>query len=185
MSTGSASLDRRRMLAYQRLAAAFTYPDEGFFAVFPELESQKDRLQRDYDRLFRALEIWLYGTEHLARSEFQKSNYLSDIMGFYRAFGLEPSLDRADSLSCLLEFMHVLIFKTLAASERGNASDQAERIDICRQAQSKFFREYVFPSGEKIARSVLEKSDNGFYGAICREMLGFMEKEKLRFGEKR
>lgn len=178
MSTGSALPDRERLLKYKFYAVAFSYPDEEFFKTFPDLKRNKEILVSEYDRLFRAQEIWLYATEYLAENEFQRSNYLSDIMGFYRAFGLEPNSDRPDSISTEFEFMHYLIFKTLYALDGNNKKDSKRKSMICRDAQIKFFKEYVHASAKKIAEAIVSRTENGFYKNISLEMLDFLDAEK-------
>lgn len=179
MCNESVSHDKKRMLKYKTFAAAFSYPDDSFFKFFPKLSSEKENLIYDYDKLFRVNEIWLYGTEYLAKNEFQKSNYLSDIMGFYQAFGLKPDKDRPDSLSCELEFMHYLIFKKAHAIESEDSTDAEEKASICSDAQSKFFTEHLYPAARKIAETIISKSENNFYTEIAEEMLEFLESERV------
>lgn len=180
--TESVSVDRERMLEYKAFAVAFSYPDDGLFAVFPELSSKKEDMISEYDRLFRASELWLYGTEHLASNNFQRSNYLADIMGFYRAFGLEPDADRPDSLSCELEFMHYLILKESHAAEAGDSADAREKVSICLDAERKFFTEHLHPAAKKIAAAIISMSNNDFYVKISEEMLEFLESERKILG---
>ncbi len=171
-------VDKDRMLEYKAFAVAFSYPDDGLYAVFPELSSRKEDMLSEYDRLFRANGVWLYGTEHLATNDFQRSNFLADIMGFYRAFGLEPDTDRPDSLSCELEFMHYLILKGSHALESGDSADAKEKAAICLDAERKFFIEHLHPAAKKIAEAVMSRSSNDFYVNISGEMLEFLESEK-------
>ncbi|MFQ6042717.1 MAG: molecular chaperone TorD family protein [Candidatus Poribacteria bacterium] len=198
MYTESASVDKERMLKYKTFAAAFSYPDDSFFAFFPNLSSEKENLISEYDGLFRANEIWLYSTEYLAKNEFQRSNNLADIMGFYRAFGLEPNGDRPDSLSCEFEFMHFLIFKKVYALESEDDADAEEKAFICLDAQKKFFAEHLYPAAIKIAGAIIAKTkkewrenvppqtpnleENNFYIKIAHEMLQFLESEKKLLG---
>ncbi|GFP18844.1 hypothetical protein HKBW3S03_00349 [Candidatus Hakubella thermalkaliphila] len=185
MSTGSVSLDldRERILKYKRLAVALSYPDGDFMVFFPELSPWRDELVAEYDRLFRVDEIWLYGTEHLAENEFQRASMLADIMGFYRAFGLEPSKDRPDSLACELEFMHYLIFKRLYALESNHIAHAPEKALVCLDAQKKFFTEHLYSAAKKIAGSIISQTENAFYREIAQEMLTFLESE-ARFLER-
>lgn len=180
--TESVSVDKERMLKYKRFATAFSYPDEGFFAFFPELLPEKKRIVSEYDRLFRANEIWLYSTEYLAKNEFQKLNYLADIMGFYRAFGVEPDKDRPDSLSCVLEFMHYLVFKRLHALRGDDSRDAKEKFFICLDAEKKFFADYLYLPGLKIAEVMGAKTANNFYVKLANEMGQFLRSEKRFLG---
>ena len=166
--------NRQRMSEYKALAIAFSYPDKKFFNFFPEFSDDKEKLCREYDRLFRVKEIWLYGAEYISEHEFQRSNYLADISGFYRAFGLEVSKDRPDSLEALLEFMHYLIFKeTNAPSE--------EKAEICADAQRKFFNEYISPMAKAVAQSMITQAENTFYKDIACQMQEFMVCEEEFF----
>jgi TorA maturation chaperone TorD len=181
MFTDSASPDRERMLVYRTFAAAFSYPGDNLFRLFSLTTEEKKELPIEYDRLFRAKDIWLYGTEHTALNEFQRVQYLSDIMGFYKAFGLEPENDRPDSLHIELEFMHYLIFKKLQALEKEEA-DSNEKVFICFDAQKKFFNEYLYPAAGKIAKAIISQSKNNFYVETATDMLEFIESEKKFFG---
>ena len=123
--------DDQRMRQYKTLAAAFSYPDDSFFDHFPDLMDDKQSLMVEYDRLFRTGIVWIYSAEHLAKNEFQRANILSDIMGFYTAFGLEPDKERPDSITCELEFMYGLIFKRNRVCQGLITDNAKEKIDIC------------------------------------------------------
>ncbi len=178
MSTESVSLDKKRMLEYKKFAVLLSYPEDELFSFFPDLLSEKEKLCLEYDKLFRANEVWLYGTEYISTNEFQKSNKLSDIMGFYRAFGIEPGNDRPDLLSSELEFMYYLIFKKLKASEIKEDDEADERASICLDAQKKFFSKYLWLSAKKISEKIISKSENGFYTGIAEQLLKFLKSEK-------
>ena len=140
---------------------------------FPELTPEKESLIREYDRLFRVKEIWLYGAEYTSEHEFQKSNNLSDISGFYKAFGLEIDNDRPDSLEAELEFMHYLIFKEI------NAPDK-EKAETCADAGRKFYAEHLSPTAKAIAQKIIAETENDFYKtAACGILEFFAEEEKL------
>ena len=163
-------LQKKRMYTYKMLSVAFSYPDKDFFEFFPELIPKKESLIREYDRLFRAKEIWLYGTEYTSEHEFQRSNNLSDISGFYRAFGLEIDNDRPDSLEAELEFMHYLIFKEIKAPDK-------EKAQICADAQRKFFTEHLSPMAKAIAQKIIAETENDFYKTAAGDILEFFAKE--------
>lgn len=173
-SIKNSELNKQRMFQYKTLAVAFSYPDNKFFDFFPELASEKNTLIREYDRLFRAKEIWLYGTEYMSEHEFQRSNYLSDISGFYKAFGLEVSEDRPDGLNAECEFMHYLIFKEMKAPSN-------QKAEICQDAQRKFFSEHLSPMAKMIAQKVIAATENYFYKNIASEMIEFLGKEERFF----
>ncbi len=184
-STGSGSAlskveraDNERMLEYKKLAIAFSYPDDSFFAFFPQISQEPEALRLEYDRLFRSSEVWLYGSEHTAENEFQRAQNLADINGFYRAFGLEPDKDRPDALSCELEFMHYLIFKKLHALKDKNKPGNRAKASTCLGAEKKFFSEHLYPAAKSIARKITSQAKDGFYLAASQELLKFLEAEE-------
>jgi TorA maturation chaperone TorD len=175
-SSGSALLNpaqagQGRTVKYKILSAAFLYPDNNLFDIFPDVCPDREKLQAEYDRLFRAKEIWLYTTEYLAENEFQRADCLADIMGFYRAFGMDSNKDRPDALPSVLEFMYYLIFK----EQRAQATENAL---ICLEAQKKFFTQYVYSPAKKIAETIMAQTQNNFYKEMAEELLEFIESEK-------
>ncbi len=175
--------DDQRMRQYKTLAAAFSYPDDSFFAHFPDLMDDKQSLMAEYDRLFRAGKVWLYGAEYLVKNEFQRANILSDIMGFYTAFGVEPDKERPDSITCEMEFMYALILKRDRASQLP-ADDQAkEKIDVCLDAEKKFFIKHLEPAAVLIAEKIISESENCFYVNIAKDMLEFLASEREYFAQ--
>jgi TorA maturation chaperone TorD len=173
--------DQESMNKFKLFAAAFSYPDEKFFDAFPQFKTEQEELVQEYDRLFRASEVWLYMTEYMAKNEFQKSNYLSDIMGFYHAFGVEPDKDRADNLTSAFEFMHYLVFKAFYASQQKQKC-RTENALVCIDALRAFFGDYVYLPARKISTAVISKTKHSFYRMMAQELLEFLEQEKELFG---
>jgi TorA maturation chaperone TorD len=163
-------LNKERMLKYKTLSVAFSYPDGNFFKFYPKTLERKEELLREYDRLFRANDVWLYSCEYIAENEFQRVQALADINGFYRAFGLETSCDRPDALTCELEFMHYLILKEMKAPDK-------EKRTICLDAQNKFFNEHLYLAGKKMLERVLSHTENNFYKEIAKQLLIFLDYE--------
>lgn len=179
MSTESALLDYQRMQTYKKFSQGFSYPREELFEYYPEWRGKKREILVSYDRLFRSLNIWLYTAEYLSENEFQKANLLSDIMGFYRAVGVEPDNDRPDSLNQELEFMYYLIFKRLYALE--NEIEQAqEKADLSQQIQKKFFFSHLYPGAKQIIEKISELRLEGgnFYSWLFQELNEFLNEEK-------
>ena len=170
-------LNKERLSKYKSLAVAFSYPEGSFFDFFTEASGEKGELIREYDRLFRAKDIWLYGTEYMSEHEFQRSNYLSDISGFYKAFGLEVSSERPDALNAELEFMHYLIFKESKAPTQ-------EKAEICLDAQKKFFTEHLSPAAKAIAQKIIATTENPFYKNAASELIDFLSQEEEFFNTK-
>ena len=170
------------MVGYKTWAVAFSYPNADFFAHLPQLTDQRQSLVSEYDRLFRAGLVWLYGAEHLVKNEFQRANLLSDIMGFYTAFGLEPDLERPDSISCEMDFMHYLIFKRYRLRVESIDNDLQDKAEICRDAERKFFVEHLEPAATRIAGQILENTNHQFYVQAAEGLLDFLSREREYFG---
>jgi TorA maturation chaperone TorD len=171
-------IDAQRMLQYKTFAVSFSYPDDNFFMHFPQLLKERQNLTAEYDRLFRTGKVWLYGAEYLAENEFQRANLLSDIMGFYKAFGLEPDRERPDSITCELEFMHVLIIKRDRIRKGLITIETNAKIDTCRDAERKFFSEHLALVAKQIAENIITKSKNQFYTQTASALSEFIEHEK-------
>lgn len=166
-----------RIFQYKRFSVALSYPDAEMVAFFPEQAPYQQHLALEYDRLFRSAGIWLYGAEHMAQNEYQRVALLADIMGFYRAFGVEPRHERPDALRCELEFMHYLIFKEQRALIDGSLPEAEEKAAICLEAQKKFFAGHLYPAATKVAKAIVAQSREPFYCQIATELLAFLEEE--------
>ncbi len=174
-------VDADRIFAYRAWAAAFSYPDERFFARLPKLAAERQSLVAEYDRLFRAGLVWLYGAEHLVKNEFQRANLLADIMGFYTAFGLEPDLERPDSICCQMDFMHYLILKRDRLDTEPRVDDAEEKAEVCRDAERKFFVEHLEPAAAAIAREIQDRTTHPFYKQAADGLLEFLACEREHF----
>lgn len=169
--------DAERMTCYAALATAFSYPGPSLFEAWPQWARDKQGLIAEYDRLFRAQSLWLYGAEHLAENEFQRARQLSDIMGFYRAFGIEPDKDRPDALACELEFMHCLILKRHRIAGGAVPDPTGDKAAVCRQAERAFFEEHLAPAIAQIARAVQVRAEHPFYRQAADDLLILLEAE--------
>jgi TorA maturation chaperone TorD len=113
------------------------------------LDQPREQTLADYDAVFGLMvprNCPPYESEY-CRQTFSvfRSQHMADIAGFYRAFGVEPSLvtrERPDHISLELEFMAYLIGKQLRAAESGLPGAAADAA-ICRDAQVKFVREHL------------------------------------------
>lgn len=176
--SAESKINRDRMRQYRILAAAFSYPDNRFFDLFPDFLSDRQSITAEYDRLFRAGVVWLYGAEHIVENEFQRASIMADIMGFYTAFGLEPDKERPDSITCELEFMYGLIFKADRISQGLIADNIDEKIKVCQDAERKFFTEHLEPAAKLITKKIISESNNAFYKKSAKELLAFLQREK-------
>jgi TorA maturation chaperone TorD len=173
----SIQTDTDRMACYAALAAAFSYPGPSLFQSWPQWAGDEQGMVAEYDRLFRAQSLWLYGAEHLAENEFQRARLLSDIMGFYRAFGIEPDKDRPDALACELEFMHCLILKHHRIAGGAVSDPTGDKAEVCRQAQRTFFEEHLAPAVVRIASEVQLRTTHPFYRQAADDLLRLLEAE--------
>jgi TorA maturation chaperone TorD len=170
------------MGCYQALALAFSYPGPSLFRLWPQWAVDEPGMAAEYDRLFRTGEVWLYGAEYAAENEFQRARMLSDVMGFYHAFGAEPDKERPDALACELEFMQCLILKH-ARIDSGAVCDPAgDKAEVCRQAQRKFFAEYLAPAAVQIGSQLRVKASHPFYRQAAEDLQAFVESECGRLG---
>ena len=184
MSTVSVSPDQLRLRTYDTFSAALGYPDSRFFEHFPTLLEKKDEIVSEYDSIFRNRGVWLYTTEYTAKGQFQKTEQLSDIMGFYKAFGLNIERERPDALTVELEFMHYLIFKALFAGEK-QTEDAPEKVQLCVDAQRKFFDEHLNPGAREIKDKITSTGAEVFYADIFEELMTFLEDEESYFASQR
>lgn len=141
---------------------------ESLFSPDPAQVFELDRVQEQYSALFShavkgacpAYELE-YGTGEI----FRRSAELSDIKGFYSAFGLElaeNTHERPDHVSIECEFMSFLAAKEAYAVEHG----QTQGLDIVRPAARQFLESHLGQFLPSFARRIREVDEGGFYGAI-------------------
>lgn len=104
----------------------------------------------------------LYETDHVDRAVWRQAADLSDLGGFYRAFGLEESGERVDHVSVELEFLHVLAYKRAWALEHG----QGEHAEVCRRAEETFLRDHVMRWIPDVAARLQAVGDGSPYAAV-------------------
>lgn len=194
-----------RSAVYAVLARGFSHPDEAVFDFLRQCGDQADtqdasdvatslvallasirdgeldKLKQAYMRLFDPVNgPFPYESEHRKGHDFAKANILADIMGFYKAFGVEPAADRADHMAAELEFMHLLTLKEHYAAGEG---DQEHAV-LCREASEKFFREHLSLWTEGLLaamRASLGKDDRNhhpFYEHLMSLLECFISSEK-------
>jgi TorA maturation chaperone TorD len=79
-------------------------------------------------------------TAYTTQNVFQETNELSDLNGFFRAFGLElAERERPDHISVELEFMYVLTYKEAYAL----LHHDMEKARLCRIVQRKFMGDHL------------------------------------------
>ena len=113
-------------------------------------------------------------TFYTARHIFQESQELSDIGGFFRAFGLEMAdKERLDHISVELEFMHFLTYKeAYALIHHGPAKAR-----LCREVQRKFMRDHLSRWALQFARRLAQKAGGGYFGCVASLTQAFLAAE--------
>jgi TorA maturation chaperone TorD len=125
-------------------------------------------LVRSYVRLFgHSLRgrVCPYEIEYGKREPVLQAQELSDVCGFYRAFGLHPSPglgERWDHVAAELEFVELLSLKEAYAIETGDG----EMYELTGRALKRFLREHLGHFGIALGTSLLEEDPGGYYGSI-------------------
>lgn len=120
----------------------------------------------------------LYETDHRAREIWRQTEVLADLGGFYRAFGLAESRERADHASVELEFLHVLAYKRAWALERG----EAEHASTCEAAERAFLADHVLRWLPDIAERLRLVGRGSPYGAVGALLAAVLRAEVERTG---
>lgn len=122
-----------------------------------------------------------YETEYGQEGLFQQPRQLARIMGFYRAFGLttrSTERERADHVSCELEFLDFLSRKEAVSLESGDDADWRET----RKAIRLFLRDHLGRFGRAFARLLREQEPEGFFGKLGNVLYDFLTFECRRLG---
>ncbi len=95
---------------------------------------------------------------------FRQARQMSDVAGFYRAFGAEahgPAHERPDHAGCELEFLAFLGARRLAAVEAGHDTEA----DLCLEIEETFLREHAGRWLPAFFRAVERHATDGFHAA--------------------
>jgi len=131
----------------QALACAASLPD-GLAPLLDGLARQLDgkdaaALQTEHRRVFshvQSVDCPPGEVAYTAQNIFQETEELSDLNGFFRAFGLDlAERERPDHISVELEFMYVLTFKEAYAL----LHHDMEKARLCRIVQRKFMSDHL------------------------------------------
>lgn len=143
-----------------------------------------EELERDYNRLFGHTlrgRVCPYETEYGKVHSFQQAHLLSDLAGFYLAFGLRPSTgvsERVDHIAYELEFLEFLSRKEAFAIERG----EQEMLEVTRDAMKKLLREHLGRFGPAVGGRLQQEDPDGFYGKVGSLCAAFLSAECERQG---
>lgn len=179
--------DRARWVAWPEelakldsgLGASARAVQEWVFSPDPKATAGIGEIQADYARLFgHAVRGTCppYELEYGTSEIFRLSSELSDIKGFYTAFGLDlvtEAHERADHASIECEFMSFMAAKEAYAHEHG----QSEGLEILRSASSKFLESHLGRFLPSFARRILDADPQGFYEAIGHFAQSFVQLE--------
>jgi TorA maturation chaperone TorD len=162
--------------------AAAEVLDESFsalLAAFAEelLKSSPDDLQLEHGRIFThllSLDCPPCETVYTAKEIFDETSQLSDIAGFFRAFGLElAERERPDHITVELEFMQMLTSKEAYA----HLHHGAEKARLCRVVQRKFVEEHLGRWGRQFAQKLAAMAPDGVFGATASLLDAFLADE--------
>lgn len=169
------------------LGAGEQHPANWSHDLFAELfNTSRSSLREEYREVFGhtiSKDCPPYELEYLDRTDlFYRSRELSDISGFYRAFGLRKSEEnhyRADHLCLQAEFMAFLIGKRLHGQAEGHDS---EHLEICRDAEAEFYSQHLSWWLPSFAHAIRETAGNdGFYGTLGTFLGGLSVLERHQF----
>lgn len=140
-------------------------------------DASADELQREHARTFThllSLDCPPCETVYTAREIFDETAQLSDIAGFFRAFGMElVERERPDHIAVELEFMHLLTSKEAYA----HLHHGAEKARLCRVAQRKFVEEHLGRWGRQFARQLEARASHRFVVATATLLDAFLADE--------
>lgn len=110
---------------------------------------------------------------------FRQARQISDIAGFYKAFGAEahgPALDRPDHAGCELEFLAFLGARGVAAQEAGHEDE----VELCREIEEAFLREHAGRWLPTFFRATEKAAPDAFHTALGRLGAAVLEHELAR-----
>lgn len=166
-------------------AVAILAEEEGYGAIGSHADGLRveecgslDGLKRRFEEVFGhtiSKQCPPYETEYGGMHLFQQSDFLADLGGFYRAFGVEPRerADRLDHISIQLEFLHFLAFKEAHALQHHGE----EKVQICREAQADFMEAHLGRWVSVFAERLERHDSGGLYGEAARLLSAFTEAE--------
>jgi DMSO reductase family type II enzyme chaperone len=143
-----------------------------------------EALSSSYHRLFGHTargSVPPYETEYGAEALFQQPYEISDLMGFYRAFGLSfnaAERERPDHVSCECEFLSFLTLKeAYALSHKENSM-----LEQTRKANRLFLRDHLGHFAPAFAHRLTREDPDCFYGAVGNLCTRFVAGECARLG---
>ena len=157
---------------------------DGVEGVRAALESSPGSdLERAYQHVFTLTyneDCPPYEAAFSANHIFQQAAQQANVVGFYRAFGVDPQAERPDHLMVELEFTYLLALKEAHARELG----EPDHVQTCRDAQRLFPRKHLARWAPLIGQRVAATAEGSMYGIAARLLLAFVRYEErfLRLG---
>ena len=174
LSEAAALLDGEEGMTLAKWARSLAAP-----AVALRLEELSAAYQDLFGHIARGA-VPLYETEYGDDTLFQRPQEMSDIAGFFRAFGLVPNpaaRERIDHVSCELEFLAFLARKEAHALESGDTAMQ----EATHHATRLFLRDHLARFAPSFAQRLRREVPRGLYGNLGNLFLEFVQAECRRF----
>jgi putative dimethyl sulfoxide reductase chaperone len=140
-----------------------------------------DRAPVDYTELFDGEAPCAPYEGSYARDPFRQVREMSDVAGFYAAFGAAaagPDADRPDHVACELEFLSFVALRGMAAREAGRDEDA----DTCADAEDAFMRDHLGRWLGAFCERVAHTTTSPLYSALGRLGAAFADEECERRG---
>jgi len=122
-----------------------------------------------------------YETEYGKNAPFLQPQELSDIGGFYRAFGLtvsEAAHERVDHISCECEFLSFLSLKSAYALEE----ELRDLLEESERAHTFFLRDHLAKFAASFGHRLAREDPCGFYGKLGNLCVGLVRADCRRLG---
>ena len=134
-------------------------------------------LQETYRHIFPHVESGdcpSHEMAYTAQNIFQETEDLSDLAGFFRAFGLElTERERPDHISVELEFMYVLTYKEAYALLHHGG----EKARFCRTVQRKFMDDHLGRWAPRFVTLLARNAEDGHLRAAAILAQAFLDQE--------
>ena len=122
-----------------------------------------------------------YETEYGTETLFQQPQQLSDLSGFFAAFGLKLNSgehERVDHISCQCEFLSFLARKEAYALEKNDLT----MLEETRKAQKLFLKDHLGRFAPSFSNLLTREAPGSFYAALGELCRKFVVLECARFG---
>lgn len=140
-------------------------------------------LNDSYVRLFghtAQAQVPLHETEYGEDTMFQQPQQLSDLAGFFNAFGLKANSaqhERVDHIACECEFMSFLTRKEAYAIQQHDE----DMLEAVRRGQRLFLRDHLGRFVPALTGLLRRQEGDDFFGALGKLCHDFVRNECVRF----